>query len=80
MAKKEMLKCETCGSYIDIETGETFPPSGGNANKIIDMQKTNRMNAELIEQANTKIDILKEKLEKTGNGQEPKKSTVDEIL
>lgn len=38
--KKEMLKCETCGSLIDPETGETHYQKGSNSETYNHMKQT----------------------------------------
>ena len=78
MGKVEMLKCETCGSHINIETGETFPPVGSNASKITEMSNTIRDLTDRLSKMNKLYDDLKEK---AGNGNDGTgKATVDDII
>ena len=84
MTRKEMLQCETCGSYIDPETGETLPPTGGNAKKITDMSdqiETLQSNLDTALKANEEL-LEKLKGKSGGSEQEPetRKSIIDDIL
>lgn len=79
MSRQELLKCETCGSYIDPETGETLPPLGGNAKKITQMTETIVQLEKEVAELKASYKLLQEKGE-SGDGTEKGQSIIDDIL